>query len=466
MQDLIGKVRETILRYKLIVPKELVIAGVSGGPDSLALLHILNELKNELDFSLHVAHLNHSFRGEEAREDALWVKEVAESWGLPCSLAVTDVPALAKAKGLSPQDAGHLARKEFFLSLKEKLAAHKIALGHQADDQAETLLMHFLTGTGPEGMRGIMPVNSPWIRPLLFVRRGEIEAYCRERCLKYREDPSNKKNIYLRNIIRNELLPWLLENINPALVETLNKTARIFWAEEEYFQNLAEQAAEKCVDENQGKINVRLARLRELPLALQRRVIRHAYGLLREAQGLPFIHVEQVLELAAGKQVGKALHLPGGVVVEKSYDRLEFYPAEENSPAGFIETRQVIVPGRTYIPETGQTIETKLCDSPPEDRVDNTLVYMPINGTPPLLYARSRREGDRFSPVGLRGTKKLKDYLIDKKIPRKERDRILLIADEKEVLWIPGLAAGSRVNKKGNFDEYLVIKILCDTEQS
>ena len=174
MQDTIAKVCDAINRYKLIVPGELVIAGVSGGPDSLALLHILNRLKNELAFNLHVAHLDHSFRGKEAQEEAVWVKEIAESWGLPCSLARRDVPALAKSRGLSPQDAGRLARKEFFLKLRKELGAQKIALGHQADDQAETLLMHFLTGTGPEGMRGILPANGPWIRPLLFVRREEI----------------------------------------------------------------------------------------------------------------------------------------------------------------------------------------------------------------------------------------------------------------------------------------------------
>ena len=459
MSGLVEKVRGTIIQYNMIAPKELVIVGVSGGPDSLALLYILNQLKNELGFRLHVAHLNHSFRGEEARKEAVWVKETAENWGLTCSLAAKDVPALARTEGLSPQDAGHLARKEFFLGLKKELAADKIALGHHADDQAETLLLHFLTGTGPEGMRGIMPVNGPWIRPLLFIRRAEIETFCQQQCLDYREDPSNKKNIYLRNRIRNELLPWLVNHINPNLVGALNRTARIFWAEEEFLQTLAREAAESCLEEEDGKVSMSLQHLVELPLAMQRRVIRHAYGHLRETQGLPFFHVEEVLGLAAGKQVGKVLHLPEGVVVEKGYDRLEFYPGDRTSAVTSIEVREVIVPGSTFIPETDQTIETNISASPPDGLAGEAAVYLPFNGAPPLLYARSRRAGDRFSPAGLKGTKKLKDYFIDKKIPRKERDSILLISDENEVLWIPGLACGENLNKKGDYDNYLVIKV-------
>jgi len=457
-QKFIDKVHDAIRRYKLIVPGELVIVGVSGGPDSLALLHVLNLLRNELKFNLHVAHLDHSFRGKQAQEEAVWVKEVAESWGLPCSLARRDVPVLAKSKGLSPQDAGHMARKEFFLNILKEQGAQKIALGHHADDQAETLLIHFLTGTGPEGLRGILPANGPWIRPLLFVRRREIEAYCHEQGLNFREDPSNKKNIYLRNRIRNELLPWLLDNVNPGLVDTLNRTARIFWAEEEYFQARTEQAAENCTGKTEDSVKIMLKRLLALPLALQRRVIRLVYKRLGHAQGLPFLHVEEVLELAAGKQVGKALHLPGGVVVEKSYDTLLFYPAGGSRPGGFIETRELIIPGRTDIPETGQTVEVKVSSSPPEG-ITGTAAFLPFNGALPLLFARSRREGDRFCPHGLNGTKKLKDYFIDKKIPRAQRDRVLLICDENEVLWIPGLAAGCRLNKKGNYDQYLVLKV-------
>ena len=250
-----------------------------------------------------------------------------------------------------------------------------------------------------------------------------------------------------------------MDNINPGLVDALNRTAQIFWAEEEFFQAQTEQAADSCILEKEGVAEIALKRFFALPLALRRRVIRFLYKSFGETQGLSFLHVEEVLELAANKQVGKVLPLPGGVVAEKSYETLLLYKVSSASAGGFIETRELIIPGKTYIPETGQTIEVEVSGRPPGKTTGHVLAYLPFDGPRPRLFARSRRMGDRFHPHGLDGSKKLKDYFIDKKIPRKERDRILLIADENEILWIPGLAAGSRLNKKGNYDKYLVLRV-------
>ncbi|MDD4146577.1 MAG: tRNA lysidine(34) synthetase TilS, partial [Clostridia bacterium] len=186
MKELQKVVRETIQRYQMIVPGDIVIAGVSGGPDSLTMLHLLKELQDDFAFRLHVAHVDHSFRGKEAEDEALWVKETAEKWGLPCTLTKINVPQIAREKGVSAQEAGHFIRKKFFFELLKKLGAQKIALGHQADDQAETVLMHFLVGAGLEGLQGIVPKNGPLIRPLLYLRREEIEAYCQENSLEPR----------------------------------------------------------------------------------------------------------------------------------------------------------------------------------------------------------------------------------------------------------------------------------------
>jgi len=316
---------DTIGQYGMIKEGELVLVGVSGGPDSIALLDILNRNKEKLAITLHAAHLNHSFRGKEADEEAAWVEAAAGKWGIPCTVGCVDVPALIREKGLSPQDAGHLARKDFFLGLAEKLGAAKIALGHQADDQAETVLMHFLVGAGPEGLRGIVPVTEMFIRPLLFVRRRDIESYCEMRGLDPRRDPSNKKDVYLRNKIRNQLLPWLTENINPNLTETLNRTARIYWAEEEYMQQKTAELAETMVVWGDTGVKLALAGLRGLEPALQRRLIRWAYHSLTKGQGLPYLHVEEVRELAEKKETGKMLHLPAGVTVKKTRPSLLFY---------------------------------------------------------------------------------------------------------------------------------------------
>ena len=331
--DIDRSVIDTINQYKMIEEGDLVIVAVSGGPDSLTLLDILNRHREELKISLHVAHLNHSFRGKEAEEEAEWVKDTAQSWGISCTIDKVDVPALVEEKGLSPQDAGHIARKKYFLELADTINANKIALGHQADDQAETILMHFLTGAGPEGMRGILPVTMPLIRPLLFVGRKEIEEYCVMRGLNPRRDPSNKKDIYLRNKIRNNLVPWLVENINPNLVDTLNRTAMIFWAEEEYFQQKTVELANTMIvhDEESGFLKLALAGLSDLEVAMQRRLLRRAYQDQTKGQGLSFLHVEEVRELALKKETGKMLHLSASVTVKKTREHLLFYYEEKQS---------------------------------------------------------------------------------------------------------------------------------------
>lgn len=463
MIDLYDKVCKTIKQYNMINEGELVIVGVSGGPDSIALLHLLVRLQKELAFSLHAAHLDHSFRGREAEEEALWVKKTAESWGIGCTLAKVDVPDLARRKHLSAQDAGHQARTSFFLSLQEKLGAQKIAVGHQANDQAETLLMHFLTGAGSEGLSGILPVQGPYIRPLLFIERDDIEKYCSEHGLSPKRDPSNAKDIYLRNKIRNKLVPWLKENINPNLVNTLNRTAQILLAQEEYLRLATEQAAKNCSQHNKGFIKILLKDFTSLHPALQRRLIRSAYKDIGKKQGLQFKHVEEVRELLLDKQVGKILHLPDDVKVEKEYDAILFYrgsipdnkSTQNKDP---IKKRILNIPGDTDIPELGKIISAQYTDLLPENIPENT-AYLPYEEYSSPLYIRTRQEGDKFSPRGYNKSKKLKEYFIDKKIPRKTRDSILLLVNEKEVIWIPGIASGNRLNKKSNQNKYIVLKI-------
>lgn len=458
ISQFIVKVKETIEQYNLIQSGDLVVVGVSGGPDSLALLHVLKTLRPELSCELHVAHLDHSFRGKQAEEEARWVKELATHWGLPVTIAKKDVPALAREKGLSPQEAGHLARYEFLSGLLKQLGAQKIALGHQADDQAETVLMHLFTGSGLEGLRGIVPVHGPVIRPLLYVTREEIEEYCRAHALEPRRDPSNEKDIYLRNKIRNRLMPWLLENINPNLITTLNKTAQILWAEEEYLEYVTKKKAKEYLAHEGDYEKLSLRRWEEIPLALQRRLIRHAYSFRGAAQGLYFQHVEDIRELAQRGQVGKLLHLPGKIIVEKTYDFLLFYKEGAKKQQKTLGSYPLKIPGRTHIPETNQYIVAAIEREKPQNP-GNTVVYLPWPGQPLTYVARARRQGDRFSPKGLLGSKKLKDYFIEKKIPRGERDQILLVASEKEVLWIPGRAVSNKLNS-GESERYLVLQIL------
>jgi tRNA(Ile)-lysidine synthase len=459
MNELQKEVKKTIQEYRLISPGDLVIAGVSGGPDSLTMLHILKELQTVLNFKLHVAHVDHSFRGKEAEEEARWVKETAEKWGLPCTVTKVNVPYIAQEKGISAQEAGHLVRKKFFLELLKKLGAQKIALGHQADDQAETVLMHFLVGAGLEGLRGIVPKNDPLIRPLLFLRRKEIEAYCRENFLEPRRDPSNQKDIYLRNKIRHQIIPWLEEKSNPNLVETLNRTASILQADEDFLQKETIKLAKEFIQLKEKKVSLFLKRWDLLHIGMQRRLIRCAYGKLGKTQGLAFFHVEEVRSFMKNGQVGKVLQLPGKINVEKSYEEILFYDRNSVSlnPEGITE-RFLKVPGETFIPETGQKIIAEIIEGVP-GQSEKGKVYLPWEESLSKFYVRSRKAGDRFSPFGLQGTKKLKDFFREKKIPHQKRNCLVLVVEGEEIVWIPGLALTEKCRMQSKNGEYLVLTL-------
>lgn len=453
MTDLTARVRETIQKYDMIREGDLVLAGVSGGPDSLALLYILRDLAAELKFTLHAAHLDHCFRSRQAEEEAFWVKETAQSWGIGCTIEKINVPQIAKERKLSAQDAGHLARKEFFVRLASQLGAGRIALGHHADDQAETVLMHFLTGAGLEGLRGMLPVNGLIIRPLLFTGREEIEEFCRSRGLEPRRDPSNLKNIYLRNKIRNVVLPYLKKEINPNLAHALNQTARILGADEDCLNDLADKRKAEIASytwhETGREIALDLEKYRALPVSIQRRLIRKVYRDLLIGRSLSFFQVEEIRELALYGQTGKHLPLPGGGTVEKSYSALAFY-ADRRPAAQPLPVRKLFIPGTTELPELGKSITTAICSPGNAARIRQTIgpagneLLLPWPEENRVLEVRSRREGDSINLQTGGGRKKLKEYFIDSKIPRRERDTILLIADGKEILWIPGLGVRAK----------------------
>jgi tRNA(Ile)-lysidine synthase len=320
------------------------------------------------------------------------------------------------------------------------------------------MLMRFLTGAGSEGLSGILPRQDPYIRPLLFIERTDIENYCIEHNLDPRRDPSNEKDIYLRNKIRNQLFPWLIENINPNLINTLNRTSQIFLSQEEYLQANTYKAAEKCILQEKQNTKILLESFSVLPIALQRRLIRMAYQTVGKKQGILFKHVEEVRELLLDKQVGKILHLPGDVKIEKEYDSVVFYRGEIPKHNLAFENRVITVPGNTDIPEIGLVIKTDYSDLLPENIPEN-VVYLPWEEYNSPLHIRSRIEGDKFTPYGYNKNRKLKEYFIDKKIPRKIRDSIPILADEIGIIWIIGMDLGIRVNKISNLNKYVVIKI-------
>lgn len=492
---MLNKVRLTIQKYQMISPGEGVVAAVSGGADSVALLYCLRQLAPELGFRLFVVHVNHLLRGEQSDADADFVRKLAEQDKIPVAVCRIDVAAEARNMPTSKQDAARILRYQALRKAAENWGAAKIALGHHADDQAETVLLHLLRGSGPQGLVGMQPVREGrYIRPLLETSRTEIEEFCRENCLNFRTDLSNFQPVYLRNKIRLELLPRLKSEYNPGLVEGLGRLADLLREENSLIAELARKAFAETIDKtfaevadktlakpadktlaealekgpfNQAfptghpgpSLSFSLAKFAGLPKALQRRVLILGWQeISRQRINPEFSRVEEALGLALFGRTGGRLELPGGVYLEKSYTTLNLranpgYNDEVNDFSG-----ELPVPGELTVPEKGFTITAQLY-SAGAGRGSSRSNTVPARNhglneaMPEAVYSidlaadsltfpltvRNRRPGDRFFPLGAPGHRKLQDFLVDAKIPRSHRDNIVLVVSGEQIIWVAGM---------------------------
>ncbi len=445
----IGDFQERILRFiesrQLLRPGMRVVVGVSGGADSVALLHVLKEL-GTLSLSLHIAHLNHLLR-PEAGDDARFVQRLAHRWGIPVTIGYADVKRLAASMKTGIEDAGRFARYRFLRHVARKAGAERIAVAHHAGDRVETILLNLLRGTGPSGLSGIPVQNGPVVRPLLCATREEIEDYCRRAGLTWRTDPSNLSTNYLRNKIRHQLLPLLKKEFNPCVEQALLRLGDIIEEEDGFLQNYTLKVGGKLIKERRaGEIKLDLPGFLGLPLAVRRRLLRAAVS---EAAGnlkdFGYLHVEDCLHLLAGGPVGGEIHLPGGVRVRKSYrDFIIHKDPERFSPHPFVE-QQIAVPGETPVPALGVTVHAAIIEREPGQapclldlRGSSHRAFFDYDKIKLPLYVRTRRPGDRMRPFGMGGSKKLKKLFGDLKIPREEREQIPLVASDGEIYWAVG----------------------------
>ena len=441
--EILQKVQNYLKNHNLVKPAELVLAAVSGGPDSVVMLHILRHLAQEGGFTLHVAHLNHMFRGDEAAGDADFVRALAEEYGLPVTVEAIDVPAYNATAGLSAQAAAREVRYGFLQKVARQIGASKIALAHHADDQAETILINFLRGAGTGGLRGITPVRDDlFIRPLLTVRRAAIEAYCRKLELPFRTDSSNAKPVYYRNRVRLKLLPLLRREYNPGVVEAMLRQAEICRAEDDYLrERAAAYYASIKITLPDGGIGLSRSGLDQAPTAIQRRVLRLLWQDLTGAErDLNFTHVENLAALP-GLGVGARAALPGGVTAVASYNSLDFYRAIKQRNVAFYQ-HPVQIPGVTPIPATGQVLRvTRLTaeEAPAPASLPPDQALLDLAQLPAQLYVRRRLPGDIFQPYGQSAPTKLKKFLINQKIPREKRDDLPLLCTAEEIIWVAGV---------------------------
>ena len=462
--EMLSQVKSYMKRYRMVEPGEKVLVAVSGGQDSVALLHLLVNLAKEMDFSLHAAHLNHMFRGREGEEDAIFVRELAEKYSLPVTLEAVDVPAYCRETGLSSQAAAREIRYRFLQSVAQEKSAGKIALAHHADDQAETILINFLRGAGTGGMKGILPVREGlYIRPLLSQRRWQIEDYCRLQGLSFRTDSTNLKTIYQRNRIRLTLLPQLAEEYNPEIVQALLRQSEICQEEDHYLEEQARSAYLRVKTElPEGGVGLTLATLRLLPIALARRVLRLAWrDLTGSERDLTFAHSEKVLSLTAG--TGQAqIVLPGGRVAERTSHSLNLHPEPRKTEVDFY-SYPMEIPGNTDIPEAKCVIKATLLYGDEIPAPVSLPPYEALVNPSELSYpivARQRLAGDLFQPYGQQQPQKLKNFLINQKIPREQRDAIPLICTPDEIIWVAGLRVGEKWKIDRNTKKALHLQVL------
>lgn len=462
---MLEQVRATIKKYGMLAPGDRILTGVSGGPDSVALLHVLKTLSRELDFDIVVAHLNHSLRGQDSIDDACFVRSLAEQLELPAIIENAEVSKYVAEHGLSMQEGAREVRYCFFENSARQFGCNKLATGHNANDQAETVLANFLRGSGPAGMGGIPPVRDGWvIRPLIETTRFVIERYCKEHGLQSRTDKSNLKNIYTRNRIRLELIPCLEKEYNNNLVETLLRTSEIFREEEYYLRTQTDKYWARVVKKHSAnEIILKTGAFLDLPEAIKKRVIRKGWeAITGSAHNLSYIHMFNIIDLVGNARTGSSINLPQGVMLTKSYEdfvlaKSFLNPVTEN----YLYTLQV--PGSTLVPETGDilkaSIETvksgdKNNYGPDEAVIDAGLVTLP-------LFVRNRREGDWFRPAGFEGSKKLKKFLIDSKIPRTARELLpIVVSEDGQIIWVAGLRGDGRWLARTNTEKVIRLKLI------
>ncbi len=458
---MLEKASDYIRNHNLIEGGDRILVGVSGGADSVCLLHLLYSLYQETEVKLFVVHVHHGIRHEEADRDQDFVRVLCDSLKIPFSAYQYNVLSLASKEGLSEEEAGRKVRYEAFVDASNRFMCNKVAVAHNKDDNAETLLLNLFRGSALKGLTGMKSIitmktdvgNITVIRPLLSITREEIEAYIKEHNLSYQQDSTNLSNDYARNRIRNNILGYVKEQINTNAIEHITNAAGHIYEAYSFIEGCIDERYDAIVSIYGDSYEYNPLELIREDLVIRKGIIRKILGnLAGSLRNIEAKHVEDVLSLAE-KQVGKMLNLPYGMIAIKEYDRVRLYISSDYDRQAFShgvpsEAVDIIISGKTNLEQYGICIETEILEyeinaTIPKNSCVKWFDYDKIENT---LKLRTRNVGDYLQIDSQGGRKKLKDFFIDEKIPKNKRDRILLVADGSHILWIIGY--GSRISER------------------
>lgn len=442
---LLHQVKRTIDRYHLLDKGDRLIVGVSGGLDSMVLLHLLHTFREEFDLTLIVAHVNHGLRPDEAEREADLVRKESERFGLTFEYGQFHVKEYQKVEGVSLQDAARRIRLHFFDALSKKHGANKLALAHHADDQVETILLRLLRGSGLKGLKGMVPMREGRvIRPLLEVWRRDVEFFAGEKNIPYLLDSSNLREDYLRNRIRLNLIPLIEKEYQPNFRGVLFKTSLILREEDAFLDRVAQENFKELIRREAGGLSFRYSEYRSLDAGIQWRILRKTLESLENRT--TEVDLSLLYEKLRSSSPSLLLELDQGICMEKRYDLVSFRKGRlKMIPPFEVELR---FPGRTMIPEIGREVivqETERKGGPEDLFVNFHTAVMDYERLQSPLRMRNFRPGDRFQPLGVKGTQKLKEFFIDHKVPRFERERVPLLVAGERVVWVVGHRIDERV---------------------
>jgi tRNA(Ile)-lysidine synthase len=457
--ELLKKVMRTIKKYSMLSEGDNVLIGLSGGPDSVCLTIILDKLRSDFNLSLSAIYINHGLRPEENQREESFCRGLCERLGIGFYCESLGVREYARQKRMNIQEAARDLRYEVLKKYSLLLGSNRIALGHNADDQAETMIMRLLRGTGRRGLAGIPPVRGRIIRPLIEIQRSEIEDFLLQQSppVDFIMDSSNLKTNYFRNWVRLNLIPEL-KQLNPSLIETLCRSSIILSEEDLYLETVVTKTMLRLVSRrNEGLIELFLIPLEGLERPILRRVLIRAIDEVMGFRGIDFVHIEEIIRLIKEGKSGDMITLPKGLRAIKKYSTILLTTREKVE----IVPHLLEVPGEVHLEEINATIRAGVSSTMDDTADGKRKAIFDLDKLVLPLKIRRRGEGDCFYPAGMGDKrKKLQDFFVDEKVPREERDSIPIVVSDDEIIWIAGYRMDERFKAGEETERFLIIEFI------